>query len=282
MSGGLLIDDKGRTWADNSWDLARRIGYADSLSGIASYAVRERGFIHIRPGNHARALHVALRERCFNLIAFTAAMLELGRASPARIMLSLATDNAPTFRLFMDLHDFCREVEPLARGRALEIRIPRLAERRSLRVLNLAEFQPVRGIVDLWNATRGELTAEVRRAAVASGLFQRTILLRQMSSSRLITEHLGAGITVLAPCEALTMVGQEFGVRADADYGAWVADAYAESAWSRRLRVDSVRAVVHTSAGATIRGRYDRVIMPWRAGGGETYVMGVSIRREVS
>lgn len=280
MGGGLLIDDKGRIWADNSWDLARRIGFAGPPSDIATYGLREHGFIHIRPGNHAGAVHVALREHGFNLIAFTAAMLELGRIGPARILLSVATRDAPTFRLFVDLHDFCREVEPLARGKALEVRIPRLAERRSLRVLNLPEFQAVRTVVELWKKTHGELTEEVRRATFVSGLIQRTILLRQTSSSRLITEHLGAGIMVLSPCEALTMVGQEFGVHPDADYGAWVGDAYAEIGGSGRLRVDSVRAIYNTSAGTKLRTRYDRVLMPWRSRGGETYVMGVSIRRE--
>jgi hypothetical protein len=280
MSGGLLIDDKGRSWADNSWDLARRIGYAGPLGDIAGYAVRERGFIHIRPGNHARAVHVALREGWFNLIAFTAAMLELGRASPSRIMLSLATDAEPTFRLFMDLHDFCREVEPLARGRALEIRIPRLAERRSLRVLNLAEFDVVRALVELWRGTHGELTDDVRRTAFASGLFSRTILVRQTPSRRLITEHLGAGIMILRPCEALLTVGKDFDELPDRDYGGWVAEAYEEVLWSRRLRVESVRASVRTSAATTLRTRYDRVLMPWRAKGDDMFGMGVSIRRE--
>jgi hypothetical protein len=280
MSGGLLIDDKGRSWADNSWDLARRIGYAAPLSDIAGYAVRERGFIHIRPGNHARAVHIALRERWFNLITFTAAMLELGRASPSRIMLSLATDGEPTFRLFMDLHDFCREVEPLARGKALEIRIPRLAERRSVRVLNLPEFRAARELVELWKATHGDLTDEARRAAFASGLFQRIVLVRQTSSSRLVTEHLGPGILVLRPCESLLMTGRDFGEHPDAEYGAWAAEAYAEIGWSHRLRVDSVRASVRTSATTILRTRYDRVLLPWRSAG-DVFVMGLSIQREV-
>jgi hypothetical protein len=280
MTSGLLIDDKGRSWADNSWELARRIGYVDALSDIATHAVRERGFIHIRPGNHARAVHVALRERCFNLIAFTATMLELGRAHPSRIMLSLATDDQPTFRLFMDLHDFCREVEPLAFGRALEIRIPRLAERRTVRVLNLPEFKTVRELIDLWRGTRGELTDDVRRTAFASGLFQRTILVRQTSSMRLITEHLGAGIMILRPCEALLTIGRDFADMPDRDYGAWVAQAYEEVLGSRRLRVDSVRASVRTSATTTLRTRYDRVLMPWRGKGSDMFGMGVSIRRE--
>jgi hypothetical protein len=281
MSGGLLIDDKGRTWADNSWDLARRIGYASPGKDIANYAVRERGFIYIRPGNHARTVHVALRERCFNLIAFTAAMLELGRAGPTRIMLSLATDDQPTFRLFVDLHDFCREVEPLAMGRALEIRIPRLAERRSLRVLNLPEFRAAREIVDLWKATHGDLTSEARQAVFANDLLQRTVLVRQASPSRLITEHMGPGILVLRPCESLMMTGRDFGEHPDADYGAWVAESYAEVGWSHHLRVDSLRALVRTSATTLLRTRYDRVLMPWRSAGGSVFVMGLSLQRDV-
>ena len=129
-------------------------------------------------------------------------------------------------------------------------------------------------------ARLGQLTDDVRRTAFASGLFQRTILVRQSSSSRLITEHLGAGIMILRPCEALLTIGRDFDDMPDRDYGAWVAKAYDEVLWSRRLRVDSVRASVRTSPSTTLRTRYDRVLMPWRRKGDEMFGMGVSIRRE--
>ena len=280
MSNGLLIDDKGRTWPDNSWDLARRINYADPSVDVAAYAVRQRGFIHIRPQDNA--VRVTARERRFNLTCFAGAMLELGRMKPSRIMLCLVTDGAPEFRVFADVHDFCGHLEALAKGKPLEIRIPRLSEPRNPKVLTLPPFAKVQPIVSLWKQMRGELTQEVHEAVRAGGLDQRMILVRRpRRSRRLITEHLGSAIMVLRPCESLLMVGREFGEHPDGDYGAWVVESYDETCWHRRPRVESVRALVRTSKTMTLRTRYDRVLIPWRSKGDDLLIMGVSVQRDV-
>ena len=280
MSNGLLIDDKGRSWADNSREIAKRISYRDARIDLATYAVRERGFIHIRP--QGGSVRVTVRERRFSLVSFAGAMLELGRMKFSRIVLCVMTDGEADFRVFADIHDFCSHLEALARGKPLEIRIPRLSEPRNPKVLTLPPFAKVQPIIELWKQTRGELTDEVHKAVKTSGLMQRMILVRQPAqSTRLITEHLGSGIMVLRPCESLLMTGREFGEHPDGEYGAWVVEAYATTAWHRRLRVESVRALIRTSATTTLRTRYDRVLMPWRSAGKDLLIMGVSVQRDV-
>lgn len=279
MEHGFLIDDKGRSWPDNSWELAKRIGYQDPRRDIAAYAVEECGFIHLRP--QEGAVRVAICEGRFGLTSFTGAMLVLGRMKPARILLRVLAGGTPAFHVFMDLHDFCTYVEPLAAGAPLEIRLPHLSEVRNPRVLYLPTFAHARPIVDLWEQSHGALTDEVHNAVVASGLFDRTILVRQPpGSSRLVTQHFGSGIRVMRPCEALLAVGRDLDDQPDRDYGAWMAEAYAETLWSRRLRVESCRALVRTSAATLLRTRYDRVLMPWRSAS-ELFVMCLSIQREV-
>jgi hypothetical protein len=282
MSGGVLIDQKGRLWPDNSWDLALRIGYKDPRSDIAGFAVRERGFVHIAPRDNA--VRVTLRERRFSLVSFTGTMLELRRRKTAHIVLCVLGDgsNAPTYRIFTDLHDFCAEIESLAAGKPLEIRLPRLSELRSAKVLHLAPFAAARPMVQLWERTRGEFTDEVRRAVFSSVLLPRTVLVRKSaSSSRLITEHVGSSIGVMNPCRALLTVGQDFSEHhPDRAYGAWVAESYAQTLWSRRIRVESVRAMINTEAAATFRTRYDRVLIPWYSRANDTFALALSIRRE--
>jgi hypothetical protein len=279
MRGGILIDRKGRVWPDDSGDLARRIGCRSARDDVATFAVRERGFVHLRPREDG--MHVALRERRFNLTAFAGLMLELGRSKPPRVLLRVLTDDAPKFQLFTDMHDLCAHLERLTQGQPLEVRVARLAERRNLRVLTLPTFAPARAIVDLWERARGELTDEVHHALHAGGLLPRTIIVRQSShGSRLVTEHFGSGIMILKPCEALLAVGRDLQDQPDKDYGAWIAEAYAETLWRRRVRVESCRALVRTSAATTLRTRYDRVIMPWHAQR-DLFVMCLSIQREI-
>jgi hypothetical protein len=153
---GLLIDEKGRCWPDD-WDLARRIGYADPRMDIPTFAVCRRGFIHLR--HHGGIARVSLRERHFNLITFAGALLELGRIDPTRIILRVFGEDSPAYHVFTDLYDFAAQAEPMATGTALEMRLPRLAEARNLRVLNFKPFAGARPIVD-----RRPLATDERRA----------------------------------------------------------------------------------------------------------------------
>ena len=58
--------------------------------------------------------------------------------------------------------------------------------------------------------------------------------------------------------------------------------AYVEVAATLSSRIESVRALVRTSAATLFNARYDRVQLPWRGRGGEVFVMGLSLRRELS
>jgi transcriptional regulator with XRE-family HTH domain len=157
---------------------------------------------------------------------------------------------------------------------------PTLAIGRPLVFLERPGFAQARSIVTQWRELRGKLTDDVHRTVLTAGLLPRTTLLRQVSASRLVIEHLGAGIAILRPCETLLAIGRGFEDMPDRNYGGWVAQAYDEVLWSGAVRVESVRASVRTSATTTLRTRYDRVLMPWRGKGDEMYVMGLSIRRE--
>lgn len=279
MGGGMLIDPRGRVWPDDSWDVARRIGYKDVEHDVAAFAVRERGFVHLRP--RPDAMHVALREGRFNLTAFAGLMLELGRVRPPRIMLRVLADDGPKFQIFTDLHDLSTHLELLSRDKPVQTRIPRLSERRNPRVLNMPTFAPARPIVELWQRTRGELTDDLHSTIVASGIGGRTILARQLPrTSRLVFWHIGPGIMLMRPCEALMAIGRELHDQPDRPYGEWVADTYAQVARERQVRVDSCRALIRTSLSNTLRVRYDRVLLPWRAKD-ELFVMCVSIQREL-
>lgn len=155
--------------------------------------------------------------------------------------------------------------------------------RRPPQFLSRPGFAHVLPIMRLWQETSGELTEEVHSIVVASPLCHRMILVRQPPhSSRLITQHVGSGIRILLPCESFLAIGRDFDEHhPDREYAAWVAEAYAETLRSRRLRVESVRALVRTSAATTLRTRYDRVLIPWSSRAGDLFTMAISIQREV-
>ena len=272
---GLLIDEKGKTWPDD-WELARRIGYADPRFDLPTFAVVERGFIHLR--DRERIAHVSVREQRFNLITFAGALLELGRMNPVRIVLRVLRDEQPAYYVFTDLYDFAAQVEPMAGGQPLEMRLPRLAEARNLRVLNLAPFAPARPIVDLWRQTRGALSENVKGALFAGGVLSRTILTRRLpGSERLVTEEFGSAFKFLKPRD---IVGRDIDDQPDRDYGAWLANTYGAVLRRGTLCVESCQARIQMSATTTVNVHYDRVLIPWWARGGDLFAMCVSLERQ--
>jgi len=160
-------------------------------------------------------------------------------------------------------------------------RAARLAVRRPLALLATPAFAQVQPLLQLWRNGDGELTDHVHGELRRHGLHHRAVLVRNPAdSARLITQHIGAGIMVMHPCEALFAVERDFAVHhRDRDYAAWVTDAYAETLWRRHPRLDAVRAIVRTEA-AALRVRYDRLIIPWRRGS-DWFAMAVSIQREL-
>lgn len=280
MAASVLIDDTGTIWPASSPALARRLGHVDPRVDLACFAVRERGAIHIRSIDEG--VRVTLRPGAFSHVALAGALQALNDIGPARILLITRSDAETDIEFFTSVFSFIERAEVLAAGPPIEIKVPRYSVPRSLRNLATPSFGMVRPIVDLWKDRRGAFGEEVHRLVIAQGLLQRTVLARQMTrSSRFITEHIGAGIKIMRPCEALLIVGRELNEQPDRDYGAWVAEAYAETSWARRPRLESVRAFIRTSAGTSLRTRYDRVLLPWRGDGDDLYVMCLSIRREV-
>jgi hypothetical protein len=111
----------------------------------------------------------------------------------------------------------------------------------------------------------------------------RLILVRgRGATSHLIRDHVGDGIRLRDQTDASSMIGTDVDDLPDRDYGVVSSRAYYESYGSSRPRLESVHATVRISQAAVVRGRYDRLLMPWRGSGDDALVMCVSIRRKLS
>lgn len=157
-----------------------------------------------------------------------------------------------------------------------------LALSRPATVLSQASFARAQPLFRVWRDARGALNCDIANALTAGNIAHRTFLLRQLpTGSQLVVEHCAWGVAFLLPCESLLMLGRELCDMPDRDYGARMIKAYAHTAWSECVHVQSVRALIRTSAGTTLRTRYDRVLLPWRFKSNDLFVMCVSLQREL-
>jgi hypothetical protein len=277
MTASVLIDEAGETWPANSAALARRLGHSDARLDLASFAVRERGFIHIR--RFEDGARVALRPGAFSRVALAGALQFLNDMAPRRILMLLTSPEGSDIELFASVFAFVERAEYLTADPPIEIKVPRLCIERSLRNLTTGAFASVRPIIDFWTEQRGYLGRGYQNLTIAYPAFRRTVLVRK-AGSRLVTEYIGSGFGHLKAAEVTHRIGRDFTEMPDRDYGSWVAEAYLEASEGNRLRVESVRAQVRTSSAATLQARYDRILIPWRWRN-DTFVMGASIRREL-
>lgn len=280
MAEGILIDEKGRRWPDRSWEVLRRLGrYAADLDP-AGYAVRERGFIHIRP--QETGARVALRVGGFGLETLAGALYELKERQFPRIILALFADGEWFYEMLSGAWEFADRAEHLLAGGVGDRRHPWLAAERTLTALGLPDFAQVRPLVELWRGCRGRMPTDLDSAMLRFGLLPRMLFVRQPpGSSRLVYAHFGSGIEFMKPCESFIMVGRDIDDLPDRDYGSWTAHAYAEGLAGRQPRLQSIHATIRVSQTTAVQGRYDRLTLPWRAAGGDRFVMGISLTRAV-
>ena len=281
VGSGILIDDSGEPWPDNSPALAARLGYREPDFDAPAYAVRNLGFIHVR--HHEEGVRVSLRSGTFSLLTLTAALYALIDRRPRRIVLAVFWGEDWSYEMFTGLGSFAERAEDLAAGKPVAGRPLWLAVEKNLDALDQPGFVKVNPVVALWKSNRGRLSAELTEILRATDLIQRAVLVRKLPhSSRLVYQHFGGGIKMMRPCETFEMIGRDAHDVPDKEYGDWVANAYGEALSRRRLRLDGVRATVGTSQSATLRVRYDRLLMPWRRGNSDLFVLGLSMRRQLS
>ena len=278
---GILIDDRGESWSDNSPELARHLGYREPDFDAPGYAVRNLGFIHVRL--HEEGVRVSVRSGRFSLLTLTAALYTLVDRRPRRIVLAVFSDEDWSYEMFSSLGSFAERAEDLAAGEPIAGRPRWLAAERNLETLSLPAFERVRPLVALWSMARGRISDDLIRALRASDLLHRAVLVRQKAgTSRLVYEHFGSAIKAMRPCETLKLVGRDIDDIPDRAYGGWIAEGYSAALRRRRLRLDSIRATLRTSEESTVKVRYDRLLMPWRRSGNDLLALGISIRRELS
>jgi len=276
---GIVVDRRGKTWPADSAELARRLGSRLTGSDVASYAVCKRDCLYVVQRDDS--VRVALRLGRFTQKGLLGALLALDRI-PARILLSAFDGSQWSHTMFPSLASFAEYVESVAEDEPLGGREPWLATAHALEALSRPGLAKLEPLYLLWRAARGRTSEEVNPLLDQLGLRDRTTIARQLPrSERLVFENVATGLTVMRPCEWLERIGRDIGDLPDPTYGANGYKGYFDVASAGVPRLEAVRAVCRTSAGATMRSSYDRLLLPWRRGRSDLLVLAVSTLRAV-
>ncbi|HXY99068.1 MAG TPA: hypothetical protein VEI03_03645 [Stellaceae bacterium] len=279
MRGGLLIDESGRLWPEESRELMRRLDYRGSSRAFILHAI-DLGCIHLKPNESG--IRVALSAGAFGRRALAAALYALAARAPRQILLAALASGAWSYRIFASIADFGAHAEDLAAGRPGATQRFLAIEKPEPALAAWPTFRKALPVVRLWRKNRGELSEDLAPTLMSAGLFDRSLLARG-AGAQLVWEHFGAGFTgVYQPCESLLQVGRDVHEFCDAAYGAWTAESYARTFAGSRLRLDTCDATFQTPRASYIRARYDRILMPWTYRSQKSVVLAISIRRAMA
>lgn len=283
MQGAIVIDDNGETWPLGSPRLRELLMCPDPDFDVVAYAVRNLGFVLLRGQGHM--VRAEMRPALVKPATLIGTYYNLLDLKPRQILLSRLGAEGSSHELFDDLSEFAATLERGSGDSGVQRHRPAYTlTRRSLDHLGRSRYARFAPVVALWRAARGIMPADLVPALKRHGVQGRAALLRNPTGTgRLVYEHVGSGYTFFGnACLPLLLIGQDIEMLPDRDYGGRAAHSYYECLTDREPRLETVSAVMRRSDGQRLWSYYDRVLLPWRAGDGTRFVLGLSeVRRRM-
>jgi hypothetical protein len=286
MSGAkqldLVIDESGEPFYSGSTPLLRHLGGVSPDIDLTEYVVRNMGFIRLRQQDGRVRLTLRPGKPEYSTIEGVTRLLlaqSWQRVAIERI------DDLRTPEVFFDIEEVAARLKDLGAPSAHQIS-PSGFFNQELSLDRLKQSgHPSLGIMlRQWRRAKpATLTPDHILARVPAYLQPRVTLTRivgptKASRSRVVVEHIGAGIQVFDPTWAQNVIGRDLEEQPDPIYGERSARAYHEVAELGQPRLERVDAVIDVPGRPVRRSRYDRLMLPW-VSRGEVFVCGASVLR---
>ena len=134
---------------------------------------------------------------------------------------------------------------------------------------------PLRLLTQKWRASFGQFDSSVISFAIQHGLLAR-LMIAGMSphDSDPVFRFIGAGFPWLDTEYQERAIGEKLESLPDKNYGAWLSNFYKSVGQSGEPRFEKVAAQMKLgrSQSLTYETRYERLLLPWRASTGETFI----------
>ncbi len=279
----VLIDDQGNCWPSGSRELFSQLGNADPDFDMASYAVRNLGFIEVE--GTPDSIHLRLRPGAVDPKALAALFYLLSDTTPRRLVLGYFIDEwgyeicPGSEKMFARIEELVREAANRRPNNAY------LSLRKDPAALVESRDTHLSFLFAKWRATFGTFHDGTMEDLATLGLLDRTIILDHYGASDiLIIKNWGKGLRFFGSDWTTKAPGHSMENQPDRDYATWVARGYREAARVRGPVFEQIDAVIRSKDSDPSRREYERLILPWRTPRGDTIITGCSalIRKDGS
>jgi hypothetical protein len=283
VQSAIVIDDAGEISRPGAPRLAAAATRPPFDDDAIAYAVYHLGYVVLR--RQGRLLRAEMRPVLVKPVTLIALYYTLAELKPQRILLLRLGEAGVAHELFDDVAEFAATIERYIADDGIEYHRPAYALlRRTLQQLGRARFSRFAVILARWRAARGDLPRDLLSELNGHGLATRASLLRSSArAGRLFYEHVGSGYSFVGKaCLPLTLIGKDIEQLPDPEYAFWAARSYHQCLAEQEPRFETVSAVMRRADGQRLWSYYDRLLLPWRAGDGTRYMLGLSaVRRRM-
>lgn len=269
----ILFDDQGRVWDSRSASLRAALETRLSGQDLADFCVRNLGFVAAKQGDFGD--QVWLRPSHVAAVALAAVLSWLADRKSARISVACSGDRRWLHEIHPSKDIAIQAIVDLVNS-AQEQRQDTVRSRNQAPD-GLPASSPLRPSLDRWLASVGRLGREQPGSVTCHAVDSRYVLLHAPDSSpRIIIKEVGAGMPAGAKHWLSRAVGMRFEDQPDTAYGRLCAEAYRRAKDREQPILEDVDAFVEWPGFGRQRRRYQRLILPFRAKGGDVYLLGMS------
>ena len=263
----ILVDELGRTWQPNSYELRQHCGNWRGNIDLSRYLVQNAGFARVR--STASVVRITFRPMWLTPKSIATIITHMFSSTRARYIIEL-TAPAIWQELVTDTEDAVSRLIQLGDGSNTLTRPSFFVQPLSLSRLRQPDLPPrllpLRSIHRTWRANKSLEDAMAKHRASSPWASNRTILTRMRPNSAVV-ERVGDGYSTFEQTWAESMVGRGVEDLPDPDYGGRAAASYFETHAAAEPQLELVEADVRLPGRPPVRIRYERLLLPWVVAG---------------
>lgn len=274
MMRTYLFDDGGEMWDAKSPGLAEALQASLSGDELAKYVVRNLGFVSATES--AGSVRLRLRPAVVSPTALSALLYWLHDRTIERVLISFL-DAEWTHELVRSCDEAVRAVLARVKFDATDRAGDFLSKPRALETLSPAG--PLRALLDAWAGCAGKYDRERLHRLLEKALNGRYLLVEAPANSpSMLVKEIGTGFDNHAVQWLSRIRGLRVEDQPDYAYGQWIASMYREASAKTTPTLEDVDAVIRWPHQPRVSYRYQRLMVPFDAGGSDsTLVLGATV-----
>ena len=273
----ILVGPDGRVWDPHSYDFMHHVGYWGTDVNILRYATRNLGFVGLRIV--PRYTYLWVQPSLFPAACFDRILEILILNEPPCVVIERASGSFAPLEVIANLND------AVARLRALQVATPaKNAFSPNIFTLAIPRLRhPKRTVLctafQAWKAAHGYVdTANIQSLANNPAFGQGTIAWLP-GRDRCLIEAWPSTYNRYGDRSGERYQGRDVREHPDIDYVLPTTRAYFTAAHEQAPRLELIEALITHQDGSELWTRYERLILPWRTKGNDTFVSSVPLIR---